>query len=940
MLLASTALLLSTTAALAQTAPVQTAPAQTPPAAEADADASQVEAVVVTGIRASQRSSIATKREATTIVDAISANDIGALPDNSVAETLQRVVGVTGDRFKGSASELSIRGLGPFLALATINGRDISSGGGNRSVSFQQFPSELTKGVVVYKAQQADLVEGGIAGSVDLLTGQPLDYHKRRVDLSVKGQYDPYANKFVDERGLGYKISGSYIDQFETKIGDIGVMLGYYKAHSKVPEDFYTTSSSWRPCDTLANNPATSTTNCSQVAKAPTGATLASQSYLVSNTYNYRELSTDEDRESIMGTLEWRPSQDLHFIADFQTSKRDDDEGWHDLVLLDGRRGIGNATINDDGVLESYSGNSRIGAQTRQRNRFERYTGGGLAGDWTPGEWKVHGEVSYNRSHRTQDDRSAAVGTVAFVPYTIDASHNDIPGLTFTNFDPNNFAAFNSTTAANWSANSTDFKDEIKTGKLDVTRNFEDSFFTSIKAGVRYSERDHASLSASTPSNPITNQALINSAINGCNMPFEEKNWGKDAEGGVSGLRSWTTFDPVCLYSAFSGTTAAGIPVAKDPGNADVTEKTLAGYAMTSFRTEVAGMPLTGNAGVRVIQTRETVRGYTAPLHAITQPDGSIILKADTANLSPVQAKNEFTDILPSLNLSLEPREDFKVRLAIYKALARPNMEEMSAGRSFTTLSGEATSVPAALASASGGNPQLEPLKAWNYDMSFEWYPDDLTIISFAPYYKRLSAAFITSQFGSRAEPVVVDGTTYTVNIAQLTNSDEKSYLRGFEVTAQHSFKNLPGLLSGFGTQLSYSYADSNYKFADPSSVGTANPLTNFVDPAGVVGLSKNVYNATVYWQDDKLEVRAAYRFRSGYFKPLEPVGSAANRYVDDGAFLDASVKYNLTPNLELSVQASNLTNEPQIMYRPTVGSVAQVEYSGATYLAGIRFHF
>jgi TonB-dependent receptor len=938
-------LILSVTVVLFESAGIvhaqTTAPGTRPASSSSSSQEDQgtLSEVVVTGIRASQRTSIETKRTATTIVDAISAEQIGVLPDNSIAETLERVVGVTGDRFKGSASELSIRGLGPFLGFATINGRDISTGGGNRSVSFQQFPSELTKGVLVYKAQQADLVEGGVAGTIDLLTGTPLDYSGRHFDVSVKGQFDPYAHKFNDESGFGGRGSASYSDRFDTGIGDFGVLAGFFHSKNRVPEDFYTTSSSWRPCNTLQNSPATSSANCAFAAAPSATTTLAPTPYYISNTYNYRELATDEERNAFMSTVEWRLDESFRMLADVEISSRDDLEGWHDLVLSDGRRGIGNAVVGADGVLDSYSGNSRVGAQTRLRDRYERYSGGGFAADWTPNSWKVHGDLSESRSHRTQADRSAALSTRAFVPYSIQAAGFDIPQLTFTNFDPNDFTKFNSNTSANYSSNTTDFVDDIKAAKIDVEHPLELLLLRSIKGGVRWSKREHESVNAAGASNPITDQALVSTAVNNCHVPFEESRWGADSKGG--GVPStWATFDPGCLYSTFAGTSAAAPAIGRDPSNVNVTERTLAGYLMASFGSRTARLPFAGNLGVRVVRTRETVRGFSSALHATTAPDGFIQLTADQVNLTPVSAGNSFTDVLPSLNLAFDVREDFKIRGAVYKAIARPNMEEMRSGRTFTAQSGEAVSVPAALASASGGNPALEPLRSWNYDLSFEWYPDPYTLVSVAPYYKELKAAFTVSTNNTNPETVLVDGVGYTVNVAQLANSPQKSWLRGFEINAQHSFRELPGLLQGLGTQLSYSHAQSNYNFPDPSAVDPAHPLDLFTNPAGIVGLSRYIYNATVYWSNERLEVRTAYRYRSLYFKPVEPTGSAANRYVDNGGFLDASIRYNIIRNTDVMAQVTNITNQPQVMFRPVEGQVAQTEYSGRTYYLGAHFHY
>jgi len=722
-------------------------------------------------------------------------------------------------------------------------------------------------------------------------------------------------------------------------LGEIGVLAGVFHSKNRVPEDFYTTSGSWRPCNTLQNAPATSTANCA-FAAAPTAATtLAPTTYYISNTYNYRELATDEERNAFMSTVEWRLTESFRMLVDVELSSRDDEEGWNDLVLSDARRGIGNAVIGPDGVLASYSGNSRVGAQTRLRDRYERYSGGGLAADWTPNDWKVHADLSESRSHRNQVDRSAALTTAGFIPYSIQAAGRDIPQLTFTNFDPNDFTQFNSNTSANYSSNTTDFVDDIKAAKIDAEHPLEWLLLESIKGGVRWSQREHESLNAARGSVPITDQALVNTGVNNCHVAFQESGWGEDSRGG--GVPStWATFDPGCLYSTFAGTSAGAPTIDRDPGNVNVTERSLAGYLMANFGSRNARLPFTGNLGARVVRTREAVRGFSSALHATILPDGFIQLTADQVNLTPVSASNAFTDVLPSLNLAFDVREDFKVRGAIFKALARPNMEEMRSGRTFTTQSGEAVSVQAALSSASGGNPALEPLRSWNYDLSFEWYPDPYTLISLAPYYKELKAAFTVSTNNTNPEEVLIDGTAYTVNVAQLGNSPQKSWLRGVEMNAQHSFRELPGLLSGLGTQLSYNYAESNYNFPDPSAVDPARPLDLFTSPAGIVGLSRYIYNATVYWSNEQMEIRTAYRYRSHYFKPVEPTGSAANRYVDDGGFLDASIRYNITRSIDVMAQATNITNEPQVMYRPVEGQVAQTEYSGRTYYLGARFHY
>jgi len=224
--------------------------AQTSDQADAAAQDQATEVIEVSGIAESYRNAIAEKRNAATIVDALSSSDIGALPDLSVAETLERITGVTGDRFKGNASEISIRGLGPFLGLSTVNGRAISSGSGNRSVAFSQFPSELVNGVTVYKAQKADLLEGGVSGTIDLKTIRPVDYGKERFQAELRLNYNPYHSRQEDENGLGYRPTVSYTNTYELESGGkLGFAVGYAGANISAPEESYNTSSTLRNCN-------------------------------------------------------------------------------------------------------------------------------------------------------------------------------------------------------------------------------------------------------------------------------------------------------------------------------------------------------------------------------------------------------------------------------------------------------------------------------------------------------------------------------------------------------------------------------------------------------------------------------------------------------------------------------------------------------------------
>ncbi|MDB5458201.1 MAG: TonB dependent receptor [Caulobacter sp.] len=902
-------------------------------------DSSAVEAVVVTGIRATQRSSAETKRTSAVVVDAIVNDEIGALPDQSVGETLERITGVAADRFKGSASEISVRGLGPFLGFSTLNGREVSSGGGDRTVSFQQFPSELVNGVLVYKTQSADFVEGGVSGSIELRTLRPLDYGKRRFQLDLRGVYNPYDDRVSGRDGQGFRGSASYIDQFETAIGDIGVSMGYSHTDSSQPEDFYTGSSSFQPCNTVNTTPTAvagggAATNCSYSAAS------TNPVYFVSNGYTFRQLKTDDNRDAFMGSLQWKPNADWNVNLDLQLSSRTSVENRHDLTLAEGRRGIAPIQIAANGALRRFQGNSTLENVATYRQRDENYTGGGLAVERKGDRLTVSMDASYSKTHRNQVDRSARLrsntlfGAGGRVAYTFDQT-TDIPSITFATpinlDDPNAY-----TTNGYARRQMEDRTDEISAIRFDGTYRF-DGFIESVKGGVRYSDHHRvADLDNNNNIDPLptaTGAALMAAGNANCRTGFQQSDWGK---GSGSNITSWATFDARCLYATFAGAADAG-PLADSRSSSDIDmrEKIAAAYLMANFRSELAGKPVSGNFGVRVVRTKVDSNGFRGAYTAVNS-GGVFVLQPIAGTFDPVNIKNDFTNILPSVNVNIDLRDDVKLRLAVSKSLARPNIEDMGAGRDLIAdING--TTVEDAIAGASGGNPRLEPLQSWNSDVSLEWYATPDTTVSAAVFYKQLKAGIVPAYDSALIESVSIDGRTYQIPVAQQTNSKQENWLAGLELTAQHAFSWLPSPFDGFGVVGSYTYADSDFEYEDPSAVVPTAPLRDFTDPANVIGLSKYSGSATLYWEKYGASIRAVYKYRAGYFKPS---GLTANRFVDDSGYMDVSASYDLNKHVQLKFQASNILSDHQVMWRPVAGSVAESSYFGPSYQLGVRFRY
>ncbi len=931
------------TAAIVLPAPAlaQTAPAPAPQAA----DDSTIEAIVVTSARATQRNSIETKRNASVIVDGIVNDEIGALPDNSVGDTLERITGVTADRFKGNANELSVRGLGPTLSFSTFNGREVSTAGPDRSVAFQQFPSELVNGVLVYKTQQADFLDGGIAGVIELKSIRPVDYGKRRIQMEVRGAYLPKDDDIRGRSGLGYRGNVSYTDSFDTKLGEMGVSLGYQRLDQATPEDYYITNSAFVPCTTYATAPGTSTANCSNATTAPAGATVGTR-YFATSARTFQAKVTDEVREAFIGAFQWKPTPDLDISLDGQYSTRKSGEYRNQLAITEGLRGIqplvvgGVSADASDGALLSYSGNSNLEIQVEDRQRNEKYIGGGGAVTWTPTDrLTISGDLSYSQSHRTELQKATNMRSKSRVAYTLDGTGDEVPSVTFTNFDVNDPANFLIATPTNNSNYAryrmvTDRFDKIGAVRGDVTYDLEGTFFQSIKVGGRLSDHrrtqdanNNADVPIPTPYDGRTAAQLVSAANTNCRVPFSTSNF----MDGKSNVKSWALFDNDCLFRTYTGRDSSPLPEnAPGPEDSNIRERISTAYVMTTFRSQLGDTPFSGNAGVRYVRTRVLSKGFRGEVTVVPSTGGSAATVVRTPNtpLEEISGTGGYEYFLPSVNVAFDLNDITKLRLAGYKALSRSGIEDFNVGIT-PAADANATTVEGVLANSTTGNPNLKPIRGWNLDASLEFYVNRDTSFAIATYYKWLTgAAFDARQ--PLPTTIVANGQLITINAIAPANDPETRHLYGVEFSGNHAFSYLPGLLSGLGASGSLAITEADFKFPDPSTVAP------YVDENNLIGLSKYTASGSVYWENEKLSLRASYRYRSDYFKP----NSGTNRSVKGSGYLNLSASYDLTKSVQLKLQALNVTNTRDIMYKAGEDSITEVSDNGPQIYFGARLRF
>lgn len=923
-------------------------------AQEADAADEELEIIEVRGIADAYRNAIAEKRSAGTIVDALSSADIGALPDLSVAETLERITGVAGDRFKGNASEISIRGLGPFLGMSTVNGRAISSGSGNRSVAFSQFPSELVNGVVVYKAQKADILEGGVAGTIDLKTIRPLEFGKERFQAEMRVNHNEYHAKLDGETGLGYRPSVSYTNSYELDNGGkFGFAIGYAGSDVSTPEESYNTSSTLRNCNSDRIQDGGSNCNFSDSNNAANGGPAAQGDYyFIPNLAYYRQMKSEEERDGFIFAAQYQPNDDIDINLDGQFSRRFYFEDRHDLFIDDGRRRITKWRTNEAGALKSYTGESRFSSYGEYRERNEDYRGIGLNVNWYLWDRVVANfDASFSGTERWQtfnwarfrSDRlyfdfenggSDSFANIANTYTDLNDPEGSAVDLQAEIMDMSFFSADSEARNERFEVN-----DEITAYKLDFDYLLDSEIFSSIKVGVSHSQRSHDNYaphrrSLRTPSGERASK--LAEVADSCSIPWQQDDWGEDANAPVS---EWAVYDTLCAYGTLLGDNDLSVdPTTPSSGDVQMEEDITSLYAMTFFGTEWGDITVDGNFGVRHVTTDITSFGTRTSYSVTTGEDGTLtITENNDAETSVLE--NDYSNLLPSINVNFGLTDEIQLRVAAYAAISRPDMWYYGAARdiSLSVDEDEVTTVAEALDGnvRARGNPFLEALESNNYDISLNYFANEDTMLSAAVYFKTFDARFESE---SAVEPVVVDGQSYAVTVTgRPTIVDDSSTIKGIELTAQHRFTSLPSPFDGLGFVVNYNYADSNFETPEAGSNISAS-VRPFIEPGNVAGLSDHTFSSQLYWEKGDWSARAQYKFRSDYLKPFGNNLGQTNRYVQDQSSLDFDVSYEINRNLKARFQVLNATNEPYVEERVVEEAFSRVEYSGRRFFVGLRY--
>ena len=958
----------------------------------------EMDEIVVTGTRSVIRSSIEAKRAADTIVEALTADDIGDIPALSIGEALETLTSAASHREQGGATEISIRGLGPFLGSTVINGREASNGSGDRSVNFSQFPSELFRKLTIHKSQEASLIEGGVSGQIALDTLKPLEYGERRLQADMKGSNHPDNADLVDSaRGWGNRTTLSYVDQFGPDgTENFGIALGYQKRLGTNPEQEFRTTSGWRDCrndlDINGGVGRTSSGNCdsglgnlnSTVDPSTGRAPDQGEPFIfVPSSRSFRQNITDDDRQSFFGAIQWQPNDRVDINLDMQISDRTFTEERNDLSFAEQRRIIPDLTSETlvaapTGEVSLFETIGRVETHSMYVERIEDYSGGGLsvayqASDRLNLSFDVSTSETSRREHiyqtRLQSEPRDIYGETTpagsdrvFTSIAIPGGNGSIvPLVTIRNFDVTNHDLFADSGRTRVDLNQSrdneitalrgDFEYLTDWGRIDSVegglRSSELSYVSFPRARSQFSHSDSLIQGASVAcrNDAFPEPGFLSEPSNGNNLITNIDDDGNVIAEGTGS--TYASFDALCLVEEFLGE----IPAIPEPGdsvnNIDVTEKTLSGYVQFNYTGSLNDKPIRGNFGVRAVSTDVDSVGLRTIFTTTRNEDGTISVNQDSSRFETVTGGDSYTELLPSFNLVMDLQDDVLLRAGLYRGLSRPDPADLGFGRQLSVDDDDdPMSIADLVGSASAsGNPDLLPLTSWNFDLALEWYPNDDSILAAGFYSKQFMGGFENTQ---RVEQFVIDDQPFDANVTTSRTDEETSTLTGFEITAAHSFSYLTGPLSGLGAKLSINLANSDFEFEDQNfgsslvldeSGNVVSERIGYVEPANVFGFSDSVVSTQLYYQIRKLDLQLIRKSRSQYFQQFISTPGII-RYIGDNEVLEARITYEVFDDITVRAEWINLLDEPRIQYNPTPNNLAEVNSYGPRFFIGVRAKF
>ncbi len=921
----------------------QTAEPQTSPAVEASQDDGQADPagpdIVVRGVRGSLLRSIQAKRDADTIVDAISAEELGKFPNRNVAEALANIPGVTvGRDGRGEGRNITIRGLGENFAITTLNGRILPTDGPDRSFAFDVLPSEIISGAEVQKAVRASSLEGSIGGNVDLRTARPLDRPGLQVSAAIEGQY----NDLV-EKG-GYKVSGVFSTTFANDT--MGLLIGASYNRYKFRTD---NLGEYSITDGTEAGYGVDFDRDGQVNPDPNGPAFIWPDY-----YSVGYVRGERERIGSAGAFQWKPSSDFELTIDGLYSR-------YNVTQHNYRSSNYLNPLGDDGSLRWDPASIRTDAN----HVVTGFSMDDLVAEvLTTDEprksetWQLGGHIDWHASDRLKIGLDAYAGkarddtggqnrfVVAGIPgssVTFATRDGGIPDLevAIPGGRPLSAATNDDFRAHYIGIQGQNISDNTKGAKFDADYEL-GGVFKSVTIGGAWTDRRKT---VTTIDNQYT------TSCNYCGYPFTFGAIGADVvrPAAVSNIlgklggnfpRNFPYFDidtylaalpradnnpavlnpnscldatgatiPGCTLSPYPAGYSTQVIEPDLPASYRIKERTWAGYVQLNLE----GSRWRGDIGVRLVSTKVSSTGYGASIASIIPRAGT---QDNDIDFNPVEAINgggDYTRLLPSANFAYDLSQGLRLRLAASKAISRPTFGELSPAKDATSAQSGTYIIYDA------GNPNLKPTEADQFDVSLEYYPSNRLALTLAGFYKH-----ITNFVSTVPVDVVITPTAQPANQQQsfpfveyqaINGDSAKVY--GVELGGQYFLDN------GFGVQANLTY---NHSRATSGDVTT--------DLPGAIPFSAN---AKLFYEKNGIGAQVSYSYQSRYVYAQS--GSLGYLSVKEDPYheMSASISYDVTPNISVYVQGSNLLGSDIRRFNTYRNVPAFYEYSGRSFFAGVR---
>lgn len=887
-------------------------------------DISPYEHIMVRGYRASIRESQSIKRESDVVMDNIQAVEIGKLPDQNLAESLQRIAGVSIDRAEGEGQFVTVRGFGPEFNRVLLNGRQMATDNLGREFSFDTLASEIVSGVNVYKTQNARQQSGSIGATIDVQTARPLSIPHFQFVGSVKGLYDR------NSRDLSPQYSALISNTWQNN--RFGALLAYNQQQRDARID-EAQMDGWLVNTNIPHSEVLSETD----------------NIFVPRNYDHRVRFDERKRTGSTLVLQYRPDDNLEFVADALHTRLDVSTNATSMGHWFTSSNLEQVSTDSHGTVVSFEQN--IGHATdfhaRTFDRPAKIDAIGLNMEWRP-DSAFSWEVDWSYSQAEIDDTSGAANALSLIGYLNRSRFELVENALLpriygfetasdnvSDANGNNVGVSHYLDPANGRAHvmlrrGWHIRDEVRQFRIDG--NWDDAFqqpfyldfgyqYTEqVKSNTRYDNEDNARHCQycgyfDEPDLPDEFQQVFSA--------------GDDFLSSVPGHqwipKQWLRHDSQQLFAYLESFGETDLGATKRGSSFTVTEQVQGAYIDFVLNHTLLDNPVTLHSGLRYEHTRVHISGFIEQLQRLDILDQTE-LGPVTGALQPVAFRNQYHNWLPSLNVKWELSDQLTARLAWSRSLTRPTISQLSPGVTLNTTrqGGDLR--------ASSGNTQLQPFESENLDVFLEYYYARNSYLSAGYFVKRVSN-FITTQtspvvFGEVTDPSTgsdptapdADDALAEFDLVQPQNG-EQAKVQGVELSISHQFGD-----TGFSVLGNMTLVDSNAQLKR-DDISNKFALTGLSDSANLV----------LFYDKDKWQWRLAWNRREGFLQSLVQRQSSEPTFVAPYKQLDMSVSFDINPNLSIFLEGINLSNEVVHKHGRYANQLLLIQDTGTRYSFGIR---